>query len=73
MDGFSSLLPQRLQKQALLSPIFPTPADAVTHFGAVQAQDLLASLWALGQRVEGATEATVERAIAERRIVRTWP
>jgi hypothetical protein len=39
----------------------------------VQAQDLLASLWAIGQRVTDATEATVERAIEEGTILRTWP
>lgn len=42
-------------------------------FGAVQAQDYLGSLWAIGLRTRGATEASVERAIAERSIVRTWP
>jgi hypothetical protein len=39
----------------------------------VQAQDYLGALWALGQRVPGADEATIERALAQRRIVRSWP
>jgi hypothetical protein len=39
----------------------------------VQAQDYLASLWAIGQRVVKADESTIEKAIGERRIVRTWP
>ncbi len=68
-----NIVPYRLHIHRLLGPKFATPAAAVAHFGAVQAQDLLASLWALGQRVEDATEATIEQAIAERRIVRTWP
>ena len=68
-----SLILHRLHTHHLLGPKLTSSADAVSYYGAVQAQDLLASLWALGQRVEGATEATVERAIAERRIVRTWP
>lgn len=42
-------------------------------FGAVQAQDYLGSLWALGLRTHGATESSVEQAIADRAIVRTWP
>ncbi len=42
-------------------------------FGAVQAQDYLGSLWAIGLRTRGATEVSVEQAIAERSIVRTWP
>lgn len=45
----------------------------VRYFGAVQAQDYLGSLWAVGQRVTDATEQQVEKAIADRRIVRSWP
>jgi hypothetical protein len=43
----------------------------VAWFGAMQAQDYLAALWALGQRTAGATEATVEAAIAEGSVLRT--
>lgn len=63
----------RLQTQRLAGTMFSTPAAAVAHFGAVQGQDYLYSLWALGMRVAGATEATVEQAIAARQIIRTWP
>ena len=69
----SFLVPHRLYTQRLLGPHFPDPAAAVAHFGAVQGQDYLYSLWALGLRVEGATEASVEQAIADRQLVRTWP
>jgi hypothetical protein len=41
--------------------------------GAVQAQDYLGSLWAIGARMEAAREDAVERAVADRTIVRTWP
>ncbi len=41
--------------------------------GAVQAQDYLGSLWALGLRLRGASEAGVERAIADGEIIRSWP
>lgn len=41
--------------------------------GAVQAQDYLGALWALGLRMRTATEEAVEQAIAERTVVRTWP
>ena len=47
--------------------------EIVEHLGAVQAQDYLGALWALGVRIPGATERTVENAIAERTLVRTWP
>ncbi|MEA2491145.1 MAG: hypothetical protein QOH21_2937 [Acidobacteriota bacterium] len=45
----------------------------VAHFGAVQAQDYLGALWAIGTRMASATEADVEEAVALRRIVRCWP
>ncbi|HKG14577.1 MAG TPA: winged helix DNA-binding domain-containing protein [Pyrinomonadaceae bacterium] len=41
--------------------------------GAVQAQDYLGSLWAVGLRTRGATEGDVESAIADGGIIRTWP
>lgn len=64
---------RRLHTHHLLGPQFTDPAAAVAHFGAVQGQDYLYSLWALGLRVAGATEETVEQAIADRQIIRTWP
>jgi hypothetical protein len=51
-----------------------TPARVVRHLGAVQAQDYYGSLWSVGQRSDPATtKSDVERAIADRLIVRTWP
>jgi hypothetical protein len=64
---------QRLRTQRLAGAGFRTPADVVRWFGAVQAQDYPGALWAVGLRTIGATEADVERAVAERTIVRSWP
>jgi len=64
---------RRPQTQRLAGPPFAAPADVVAFFGAVQAQDFLPALWALGLRTEGATEAVVEQAINDRQLVRTWP
>jgi hypothetical protein len=64
---------RRLHTQRLTGEKFPTPAAVVAHFGAVQGQDTLYSLWALGLRVENATEAGIEQAIADRQLVRNWP
>ena len=47
--------------------------DIVASLGAMQAQDYPGALWAIGLRRPGVTEAAVEKAIAERQIVRTWP
>jgi hypothetical protein len=63
----------RLANQHVSRPTFTDPADVVRWLGAVQAQDYLGGLWAVGLRMKGATEARVEDAIARRAIVRTWP
>jgi hypothetical protein len=62
-----------MRQQRIGHKPFASPADTVRWFGAVQAQDYLGSLWAIGLRTRAATEASLERAIAERSIVRTWP
>ncbi len=48
------------------------PADLVRWLGAVQAQDYSGSLWAIGLRLANATERSVEQAIADGTVVRTW-
>ncbi len=69
----AKLLRRRLLNQRLAATTFDHPADPVRWLGAVQAQDYLGSLWAIGLRTRAATESMVERAIADRAIVRTWP
>jgi hypothetical protein len=64
---------QRLYNQQIAGATFKAPGEVVGWLGAVQAQDYLGSLWAVGLRVRGATEASIEQAIADRTIVRTWP
>lgn len=63
----------RLANQHISRPTFDDPAQVVRSLGAVQAQDYLGGLWAVGLRTRGATEASVEAAISRREIVRTWP
>jgi winged helix DNA-binding protein len=69
----STIRRERLRRQQIASRQFERPADLVRWMGAVQAQDVLAGIWAIGLRVQGGTEAAVEAAIAGRKIVRTWP
>jgi len=69
----SEVAPLRLHNQGLAAGRFKNPADVVRWFGAVQAQDYLGSLWALGLRLPGVSEAAVEQAVTDRAIVRTWP
>lgn len=64
---------RRLQAQHLATAGLTRPADVVASFGAVQAQDYLGALWAVGLRLADARERDVERALAERAIIRSWP
>lgn len=68
-----ALTRMRLASQKISSAQLTRPADVVAWMGAMQAQDYLAALWAVGLRTLDATEDLVERALAERAIVRTWP
>lgn len=63
----------RLASQHIARPILDEPAAVVRRLGAVQAQDYLGALWGVGLRMRGATEASVEDAVARGAIVRTWP
>jgi hypothetical protein len=64
---------RRLRNQYIDGSRLEDPAEVVRALGAVQAQDFYGSLWAVGLRMRTANEAGVERAVNERRIVRTWP
>lgn len=64
---------RRLKSQALVGSIFKTAAEAVGHFGAMQAQEYLCALWAVGMRVPGSTEADIRQAVERREIIRGWP
>jgi hypothetical protein len=64
---------RRLINQQIATPTHKKPSDLVASLGAIQAQDYLGALWAIGLRLPRTTEAHVKQAIAERTIVRTWP
>jgi hypothetical protein len=69
----SAITRQRLSRQQIRAPLFPTPGEVVRWMGAIQAQDYLGSLWAVGLRLPSAVESEIEEAVAARIIVRTWP
>jgi hypothetical protein len=64
---------RRLLNQRIAGATFQTPADVVRWMGAMQAQDYHQALWAIGLRMQAATVAQVEQAIAAGHILRTWP
>lgn len=63
----------RLASQKISHTAFTKPEEVVSWMGAMQAQDYLMSLWGVGLRTKGCTQKDVEQAIADRKIVRTWP
>ncbi|HEY5823888.1 MAG TPA: winged helix DNA-binding domain-containing protein [Cyclobacteriaceae bacterium] len=69
----SSIARLRLSAQKMVTSSFTKPEEVVGWLGAVQAQDFLGSLWAIGQRMKATTETDIEQAIEEKRIIRTWP
>ncbi|MDX2139440.1 MAG: winged helix DNA-binding domain-containing protein [Chloroflexota bacterium] len=62
----------RLHQQLITRP-FAQPEDVVRWMGAMQAQDYHQAVWAIGVRTQSGTLAQVEQAIADARIIRTWP
>lgn len=62
---------QRLHRQHLFVPTLERAEDLVRWLGAVQAQDFTAAKWAVGQRTAGLTEAAIDQAFDEGRLLRT--
>lgn len=67
------LLRTRLINQQISEHRFQTPGEIVKWLGAVQAQDYLGSLWAIGSRLKRSKQTDLEKVIREKQIVRTWP
>jgi hypothetical protein len=63
----------RLANQLISASKLRRPEQVIAALGAMQAQDYAGALWSIGLRLPAATLAEVEQAIAERKIVRTWP
>ncbi len=61
----------RLNCQQVSNTKFKNPEDVVHWMGAVQAQDYANSKWAVGCRLNGTTDKTVEAALNKGKIIRT--
>jgi hypothetical protein len=69
----SDVAQQRLDNQHLAGTAFRRASELVAWMGAVQAQEYLGSLWAVGLCTRDAIEQDIEQAVFERTIVRSWP
>lgn len=69
------LIYRRLYNQLITHRPFPNAGEVVHWMGAMQAQDYSSALLAVGIRtgIKAVNEATIEQAISNRKIVRTWP
>jgi hypothetical protein len=63
----------RLYNQHIIRQKYKKPDEVVGWLGAVQAQDYLGSLWAIGLRAKNVTEEDIKQAIINKSIIRTWP
>jgi hypothetical protein len=62
----------RLHNQQISGTGYRKPGELIKHLAAVQAQDYAGAKWSIGLRLPDANDSDVEKAIAERTIVRTW-
>lgn len=60
----------RIQNQRLALP-FASPEEVVSWFGAMQAQDFAGAKWAIALRSQNQTDAAIEQAFNEGKILRT--
>lgn len=65
------IIKNRLASQQLAQTNLKTPAEMVRWMGAVQAQDYSAAKWALGLRLSRSSDAEIEQAFNEGKILRT--
>ena len=71
MTHARSIAQRRLVNQQLVGAAAASARDVVARLGAVQAQDAAGARWGVGQRMQDATDALVERALDDGEIVRT--
>jgi hypothetical protein len=68
------IAPLHLCNQQIAHQQFQKPKELIQHMVAIQAQDYLAALWAIGLRLPGQLcENDIELSISKGKIIRTWP
>ncbi|MEK3769061.1 crosslink repair DNA glycosylase YcaQ family protein [Paenibacillus sp. FSL R5-0887] len=66
------LAAQRLYNQKIVDSKLIKPEQVVKELGAVQAQDYMQAMWAIGLRTPSSSLADIERAIADRKMILNW-
>ena len=61
----------RLARHGITAPRFQSPEAVVRWLGAVQSQEYDVARWSLGQRTKTESDASVEQALSDGRILRT--
>ena len=69
----TDIIRYRLHNQQIAGTKFRKPLEIVEWLGAVQAQDYSGGLWGIGLRLPGSTLDDIEKALIDRKIIRTWP
>ena len=67
----ADIVRHRLHNQFLTQTDITQPEEVVRRLGAVQSQDYAGGKWALGLRMDGATDAAIDQAFNEGKILRT--
>jgi hypothetical protein len=67
----SEIIFHRLLNQQIAQTRFKKPEGIVSALGALQAQEYAMSKWAIGLRLPGSTDAVIEKAFNEGKIIRT--
>jgi len=62
----------RLANQRISQTTFKEPAEVAHWMGPMQGQDYTGAKWSVGLRLPHSTDAAIEQAISDKRIVRTW-
>lgn len=68
----STIATIRLHNQQVTRCRFSNPGDLVSWMGAMQGQDHHGAKWAIGLRLQKGTDASVEEAVTQRTIIRTY-
>jgi hypothetical protein len=69
----NDIIRYRLSNQQIAGTKFRKPEEIVDALGAVQAQDYSGGLWGVGLRLPGSKLIDIEKALIDRKIIRTWP